>query len=98
VSALLVGQCDVCGARRFPIPLWCDVCGSDRIEKVGETSGTVAETTVVRHAPGRRLEPVAVGTVRLSGGGVVIARLAGGVREGDRVRVAIEDGAPVAQP
>jgi uncharacterized OB-fold protein len=97
VSALLVGRCEVCGARRFPIPLWCDVCGSDRIERIAETSGTVAETTVVRHAPGRRLGPVAVGTVRLSGGAVVIARLADGVREGDRVRVVIEDGAPLAQ-
>lgn len=98
MNALVLGECEACGARRFPTPLWCHVCGSDRIGQVTETSGTVAETTVVRHAAGRRLAPVRIGTVRLTGGGVVIARLDAAASEGDRVEIDVEDGAPVARP
>jgi uncharacterized OB-fold protein len=96
VTLLRVGACDECGARRFPVPLWCEVCGAGRISEVEEASGRVAEMTVLRHVPGRRLEPVRIGTVNLEGGAIVIARLGEGVKEGDSVRVTLDGGAPVA--
>lgn len=96
MTSLHVAACDECGARRFPVPLWCDVCGSDRISKVVEAIGRVTETTIVRHAPGRRLEPIRIGTVNLGGGAIVIARLDEGVKEGDSVRATLEGGAPLA--
>jgi hypothetical protein len=68
------------------------------MREVSESSGTVAETTAVRHAPGRRLSGIRIGTVRLAGGGVVIARLDPAVSEGDHVRLDVERGAPVARP
>jgi uncharacterized OB-fold protein len=97
MSGLVVGECSSCGARRFPRPLWCDVCWSDSIKEVTVSSGKVSETTVVRHAVGRRLGSVRLGTVRLTGGGVVIARLQPAVAEGNRVDIVVEDGAPVAR-
>ena len=98
MSALVLGECEACGARMFPVPLWCHVCGSDRIGEVTETSGTVTETTIVRHAAGRPLAPIRIATVHLTGGGVVIARLDAAGGEGDRVEISVEDGAPVARP
>lgn len=97
MTELVVGECGVCGARRFPVALWCHVCGSDAIRGVAASRGTVAETTVLLHAPGRRLEPVRLGTVMLAGGGAVIARLDLAVDEGADVEVVVEDGAPVAR-
>jgi uncharacterized OB-fold protein len=97
MRGVTVGECQACGARRFPVPIWCHVCGSDNIKAKAVWSGTVAETTVVRHAPGRRLAPLQLGTVRLSAGGVVIARLEAPVGEGSRVHVFLEGGVPVAR-
>jgi uncharacterized OB-fold protein len=98
MTALVVGECRSCGARRFPKPLWCDVCGSDAVDEVKLSSGTVSEATIVRHIAGRRTAPLRLGTIRLTGGGVVIARLGPSVEEGSRVDVVVEGGAPVAHP
>ena len=80
------------------MPLWCDVCGSYRIDEVASPSGLVTEVTTVRHMPGRFLSPQRLGTVRLDGGAVVVARLEAAVGEGRRVDVVVDDGAPVARP
>jgi uncharacterized OB-fold protein len=98
VTSIVIGECPSCGAQRFPVPLWCDVCGSYRIDEVVSPSGLVTEVTIVRHIPGHSLPPVHLGTVRLDGGAVVVARLAAAVGEGSRVDVVVEDGAPIARP
>jgi uncharacterized OB-fold protein len=61
--------------------------------------GVVEETTLVRRAPGGRpAEPVPLGTVRLEGGVLVVARLAATMRPGASVRLEYRDGVPVAKP
>ena len=97
MTSIVVGKCPSCGAERFPIPLWCDICGSYRIDEVSPPFGLVTETTIVRHIPGHVLPPVRLGTVRLAGGAVVVARLEAGVGEGSRVEVDVEAGAPIAR-
>lgn len=97
-APLVVGVCSVCDARRFPKPEWCPTCGSDRIEDVRSSEGTVEETTVLRHSLGGGTGPVRIGTVRLAGGAIVIARLESAAGEGARVNVHVVDGAPVARP
>jgi uncharacterized OB-fold protein len=84
MTALVVGECRSCGARRFPKPLWCDVCGSDVVDEVRVSSGTVSEATIRRHVAGRSIVPLRLGTIRLTGGGVVIGRL--GQRDSTRHR------------
>lgn len=96
MTALVVGECRSCGARRFPQPLWCDACGSDVIDEVAVSSGTVCEATTVHHVAGHRVASVRLGTVKLTRGAVVIARLAPSVEEGSRVDLAVEEDAPVA--
>lgn len=98
MSALLVSACRACGWRGFPVRLWCPACGSDEIETVPERFGVVEDATVLRRAPGRKLEaPVRIGTVHLEHGGRVVARLVDS-EPGDRVRLSVEEGAPVAGP
>jgi uncharacterized OB-fold protein len=97
MNTLAVGECQACGTRGFPIPLWCPACGSDRIQDFEARTGQVTETTILRHAPGRSPSPVRIGTVRLCGGGVVVARLEPAIGEGSRVQLSVEDGAPVAR-
>ena len=97
MTSIVVGKCPSCGAERFPLPLWCDVCGSYRIDERPSRAGRVTETTIVRHIPGHSLPPVRLGAVRLDGGAVVVARLEAGVGEGSRVHVDVDDGAPVAR-
>ena len=57
------------------------------------------ETTRLERAPGGPLpESVPLGTVRLDGGVVVVARLEATMRPGDSVRLEYRDGVPVALP
>ena len=98
MTGIVIGKCSSCGAQRFPVQLWCDVCGSYRIDEVVSPSGLVTEVTIVRHIPGRFLPPLRLGTVRLDGGAVVVARLEAAVGEGSRVDVVVDDGAPIARP
>lgn len=97
MNGVVVGICEVCGAQRFPRQSWCPACGSDRIRDAMETRGTVEETTIVRHTPARHGPPVRVGTVRLNGGALVVARLEPGVGERAEVELLTVDGAPVAR-
>ena len=98
MSGVRVGVCEECGTQRFPLQVWCAVCGSDRIEVAVGTKGTVEETTTVRHVPGHLGPPVHIGTVRLAGGARVIARLEALAEEGSAVELLTVDGAPVARP
>jgi uncharacterized OB-fold protein len=82
----------------FPERLRCPRCGAAKWEKTKVDEGVVDEATVVWRAPGGPLPgPVHVGTVRLKGGTLVIARLEPGVEEGHAVRLEYRDGVPVAE-
>jgi hypothetical protein len=62
-------------------------------------AGVVAEATHVERAPGGPLAaPVALGSIRLEGGVVVVARLESALGPGDSVRLEYRDGVPVAHP
>jgi hypothetical protein len=77
---------------------WCPVCGSARVRAARVHVGTVEETTIVRKGAGPPGVTIRVGSVRLDGGGVVIARLEAGAGQGLRVRMLDDDGAVVARP
>jgi uncharacterized protein len=98
VSGVTVSACPTCGWRGFPRRLWCPNCGGDRLYDVAVDGGVVEELTCVHRAAGRaRGTPVRLATVRLDGGGHVIARV-GSVREGVRVQLdTADDGAILAQ-
>jgi uncharacterized OB-fold protein len=97
VTVPVVSACDRCGWRGFPRRLWCPACGADALRDEEVSAGRVDDATLVRRAPGRGELSVQVGTVRLDGGGLLIARLEG-ARVGDQVDVAVADGALVARP
>jgi hypothetical protein len=62
-------------------------------------AGVVEEATLVERAPGGPLAtPVRLGSIRLEGGVVVVARLESAVGPGDSVRLEYRDGVPVAYP
>jgi uncharacterized protein len=99
VSGVPVAVCSACGQAVFPARLLCPRCGAGdwRSEDVG--LGVVEETTLLRRAPGGPLpEPVPLGTVRLQGDVLVVARLQPTMRQGDSVRLEYRDGVPVAKP
>lgn len=97
MSAVLVSACRTCRWRGFPERIWCPVCGGYEVESVPEEFGVVEDATELRRAPGRTLgAPVRIGTVRGEGGARIVARLE--AEAGDRVRLTIEEGAPVARP
>ena len=96
MTALVVSVCRGCGWRGFPERVWCPRCGSDDVGGEPVTAGCVESATTLRRAAGRPVErPVPIATVRLAGGGRVVARLEGG---GPEVAVDVEGGAPVARP
>jgi uncharacterized OB-fold protein len=98
VSGVVVGSCEVCGRQRFPRPIWCASCGSQRIRGEEVESGVIEEVTTVRRRAGQELPaPVRIGSVRTPGDVVVIARLDPPTREGDGVKLSVVDGAPVAR-
>jgi uncharacterized OB-fold protein len=91
--------CLSCGRAAFPRPLWCPVCGADEWSEEELGAGRVEETTLVRRAPGRVLDPPSrLGTVRLDAGPPIVVRLAAGASAGSRVWVELDGGAPVARP
>jgi uncharacterized OB-fold protein len=93
-----VRRCSACGHAVFPARVLCPRCGSDEWERREVDAGVVDGATLVRRAPGGSLPvPVPVGTVRLEGGVLVMARLEPGVEEGDSVRLDYRDGVPVAR-
>ena len=90
--------CEGCGWAGMPWRDWCPVCGSAYVRAARVHVGTVEETTIVRKGAGPAGATVRVASVRLDGGGVVIARLEGGAGEGSRARLLDDDGAVVARP
>ena len=98
MSGVAVSACPACGWRGFPPRFWCPSCGSDGLEVAVVVGGVVEEVTRVHRAAGRaRGAPRRLGTIRLDGGGRVIARL-GAVGEGTRVQLeTADDGAILAQ-
>jgi uncharacterized protein len=98
VSGVIVSACPACGWRGFPRRLWCPSCGGDGLHDVVVEGGVVEEVTRVHRAAGRlRGAPARLGTVRLDGGGRVVARL-DSIGEGSRVRLdTADDGAILAQ-
>jgi uncharacterized OB-fold protein len=62
-------------------------------------AGVVEEATLLERAPGGPLAaPVALGSIRLESGVVVVARLDPDVERGDSVRLEYRDRVPVAYP
>ncbi len=98
-DGLRISVCSACGHAVFPARLLCPRCGADewRSENVG--AGVVEEATLMERAPGGPLAmPVALGSVRLEGGVVVVARLEPTMKPGASVRLEYRDGVPVASP
>jgi uncharacterized OB-fold protein len=98
-GGLSISVCSACGHAVFPARLLCPQCGSDewRSEDVG--AGVVEEATLVERAPGGPLvTPVALGSIQLERGLVVVARLEARLERGDSVRLEYRDGVPVAYP
>lgn len=97
-GGVTVFQCMRCGHRAFPDRLWCPVCGGYEWRHVWIDRGTVEDVTLVRRAPGRSFRhPVRLGTVALSGGPRVVARLEDELEPGTSVAVDVEGGALVAR-
>jgi uncharacterized OB-fold protein len=86
VNPLVVFVCDACGEAFYPARALCPRCGDERPREEVVEDGVVEQATVHRGVP--------LASVRTSLGPVVIARCA--EPAGTRVRLASEDGAPVA--
>ena len=91
-----VAVCGRCEHVVFPHRLLCPRCGFPEWRRGWISSGTVEEATVVRRAVGGAMAFAPLGTVQLSGGPKVIARLEPGASDGCAVRLAYADGVPVA--
>lgn len=93
-----VSVCAACGHMVFPARLLCPRCGGGEWENRELVEAVVEDATVVRRAPGGPPPaPVLLGTVRLEGGLLVVARFEPGVEEGASVRLEYRDGVPVAR-
>lgn len=84
---LLVFVCERCGQAVFPARALCPRCGDDRWHEHAAGRGVVEEATVHRGVP--------IASVRTELDPVVVARCA--EPAGTRVRLTVEDGAPVAE-
>jgi uncharacterized OB-fold protein len=97
-AGLPVSICSACGHAVFPARLFCPRCGASEWGNRQVEEGVVEDATVVLRAPGGPLPaPVSLGTVRLEGGLLLVARLEPHVEEGASVRLEYRDGVPVAQ-
>lgn len=97
-GSLWLSACRTCGRKAFPPRLLCPACGgaSWKLERAGQ--GVVEEVTTVHHAVGADGVAVALASVRLDAGPVVVASLDGQLSRGDRAELVAVDGAPVARP
>ncbi|SAK75795.1 hypothetical protein AWB76_04963 [Caballeronia temeraria] len=87
-----VTQCTQCGLTLFPARYFCPSCGSNAWTRCTVESGTVMESTVVRHRAGERdSPPIYLATVRTDAGPVVVARLNAAVPDGSAVRLEVHD-------
>jgi uncharacterized OB-fold protein len=95
IPGVAVSLCEDCGWSGMPERLWCPVCRGQRVRGARVHAGAVEETTIVRKGVPTT---VRLGTVRLVGGGALLARLEAGASEGGRVRLFDDGGAAVARP
>jgi uncharacterized OB-fold protein len=96
-GGLPISVCSACGHAVFPARLLCPRCGADEWRSKDVGAGVVEEATLVERAAGGPLAaPVALGSIRLESGVVVVARLESALRPGDSVRLEYRDGVPVA--
>mgnify|MGYP000070609700 CR=1 FL=1 len=89
--------CSACGWSGLPERLWCPRCGGSSLRPALVHAGRVRETTAVRRMVGGG-PPVRLGTVQLSDGARVVARLEPDATAGVRVRLYTDGGAAVARP
>jgi uncharacterized OB-fold protein len=94
----VASRCLACGWQGAPERLWCPSCGSARVRDVRVHGGTVEQVTILRRSAGRGALTVRIGSVRLLGGGVLVARLEPGASAGSPVRLLDDGGAAVARP
>jgi uncharacterized OB-fold protein len=98
VSGVPVSVCSACDHVVFPARLLCSRCGGSEWETREAGEGVVEDATIVRRAPGGELAvAVPVGTVRVEGGALVLARLEPGVEPGASVTLEYRDGIPIAR-
>jgi uncharacterized OB-fold protein len=93
-----VAACAGCGRLAFPAPVVCHRCGSATWGPRRLERGIVEELAQVCHAAGGASGDVVIASVRLDGGPVVVARLAGDVEAGAAVRVATSQSGIRADP
>lgn len=91
-----VGRCRACGWRGLPVRMRCPACRGERMHVVTARRGTLLDATTLQRAPGGLGAPIRIGSVRLPGGGVVIARIEGDVPDGAQVELSGDAGAVVA--
>jgi uncharacterized protein len=97
-GGVAVSQCMHCGHRVFPDRLGCPVCGGYEWRHVWLDRGTVEDVTLVRRGPGQSFEPpVRLGTVRLTGGPRLVARLEDELEPGMEAVVDLEGGVVIAR-
>ncbi len=97
MSGVPLSICSACGHAVFPARLLCPRCGRSEWEGREAGEAVVEDATVVRRAPGGELPvAVSVGTVRIDGGALVLARLEAGVAPGASVRLEYREGIPLA--
>ena len=89
---LYITRCTRCGLKLFPERYFCPSCGgSDWVRDIVE-SGTVMESTVVRHRAGEAdMQAVSLATVQTDEGPMVIAHTEAPVVQGERVRLLIDE-------
>ncbi len=93
-----VSLCTACGWSGLPERLWCPRCGlAGSVRTALVHAGHVEEATIVRKMVGGG-PAVRLGTVRLSGGARLIARLRPDATAGGWVRLYSDGGAAVAGP
>jgi uncharacterized OB-fold protein len=95
-SGVTVSACASCDWKGLPERLWCPRCGSDRVGIYQAVEGTLEEITTARRAAGAA-GPVRVASVRIGGGGRLIARLEHEGRAGEVVALEDDGGAAVAR-
>lgn len=89
---LQVFACVACHATVFPARYFCPACGGAQWRALDAESGTVAETTVVRHrVASDGGADVWIATVTTDAGPSVIARLDGEATAGDTVSLRVDD-------
>ncbi|WP_322047916.1 Zn-ribbon domain-containing OB-fold protein [Paraburkholderia sp. J67] len=90
-TTLDVHQCTQCGKTLFPARYFCPACGGANWRRYVAQTGTVMETTIVRHragAPGAA--PLYLATVHTDAGPAVIACSATPLADKTRVSLMVD--------